>query len=111
MTPGSRGGSPSRENNRNPDGGRSGGGDDDNNDDDEERAAAERRGRGPAGGGGDLGDGEGDEERDKTTIWGTTVNVQTCYNAFQYFMSEFTLAFEFEPYYSRQLHTLHRTNR
>lgn len=45
------------------------------------------------------------------TIWGTNINMETCIEVFRNFLREFTLAEDFEPFYMKRLHVIHRTER
>lgn len=42
-------------------------------------------------------------------IWGTTVNVRSCMDMFSLFLHDFTLEDQFEPFYEKELHRMHRT--
>ena len=48
-------------------------------------------------------------ENDGGLIWGTTINVASCYSAFRDFIKYFSVGDEFDFYYWNQLETLHRT--
>lgn len=54
--------------------------------------------------------GMGGMDQDPVLIWGTTINVDQCYNDFLDFLNFFTLNNDFEPHYEKQLEVLHRTN-
>lgn len=49
-------------------------------------------------------------ENDAGVIWGTTINVATCYNTFRDFLKYYSIGDDFEYYYWRQLEVLHRTD-
>lgn len=55
--------------------------------------------------------GGGAGEAEAVRIWGTNINMETCVEVFRNFTKEFTLRDEFEPYYIRRLHVIHRTER
>lgn len=46
---------------------------------------------------------------DGTRIWGTNINTETCISVFTNFIRNYTCNSDFEPFYMKQLHVIHRT--